>query len=61
MKKEELEKRTIIVLEKTKKYIMQFGEERKILDKYLIDACNFEEWEEYLLKVEEKIREYNIK
>lgn len=61
MNYEELSKRTILVLEKTKKYIKYFAEERKVLDSYLREANNFEEWENYLIKVEAKIKEYNIK
>ena len=61
MNYEELAKRTILVLEKTKKYINFFAEERKTLDNFLRNANNFEEWENYLIKVEEKMNEYRIK
>lgn len=56
-KKEELSKRTINLLEKTKKYMNKYPIERKTLDKFLIEASNLEEWEEYVKKMEKKIED----
>lgn len=56
-KKEELSKRTINLLEKTKKHMNKYPTERKTLDKFLIEASNLEEWEEYVKKMEKKIED----
>ena len=54
--REELGKRTVKVLELTRKKTDKYGNERKILDKYLrecIDDENYiKEWECYLSKFE---------
>ncbi len=63
----ELQKRTIIVLEKTKKEVNKYANERKIIDEYLIqskdkDDENFlREWEEFLIKIEEKTKDLELK
>lgn len=51
----ELQKRTILVLEKSKKNINEYGRERKILDQYLRKNCYDIEWERYLITVEQKL------
>lgn len=54
--KEELSKRTIKLLELTRKKVDKYGNERKILDKYFRDCIDDEnymmEWENYLNKFE---------
>lgn len=57
MKKyEELGKRTVILLEKTKKKADKYGKERKLLDNYLRnikdDQDYMKEWEEQLDELE---------
>ena len=54
-KKDELEKRTIIVLEKTKKRIVDYGRERNTLYKYFKECQDLDKWEEYLKKIEKLI------
>lgn len=55
-KYKELSERTIKLLELTRKKVEQYGNERKILDKYLREYLNDEnyihEWEDYLNKFE---------
>ena len=54
--KEELSKRTVKLLELTRKKVDKYGNERKILDKYFRDCIddenNMMEWENYLNKFE---------
>lgn len=54
--KEELSKRTVKLLELTRKKVDKYGNERKILDKYFRDCIDDEnymmEWENYLNKFE---------
>lgn len=55
---DELKRRTIDVLEKTKKEKAKYAEERKIIDKFFVDSLitdNLEEWEKFLIDFEEKI------
>jgi len=57
--KEELSKRTVKLLELTRKKVDKYGNERKILDKYFRDCIDDEnymmEWENYLNKFEMKL------
>lgn len=56
---EELKRRTIDVLEKTKKEKAKYAEERKIIDKFFVDSLttdNLEEWERYLIAFENKLK-----
>lgn len=55
-KKEELSKRTINLLEKTKKCMHKYPKQRKLLDKFLIEAGDLDAWEEYVRKVEEEVK-----
>lgn len=54
--REELGKRTVKVLELTRKKADKYGNERKILDKYLRECIDDEsyikEWECYLIRFE---------
>lgn len=52
---QELEKRTILLLEKTKKEYKKFAEERKRLYCYLINKNEIPEWEKYVCQLEELI------
>lgn len=57
---EELIRRTINVLEKTKKDIKKYAKERKQVDKYFIEATkedNLLEWESFLNYFEQIIEE----
>lgn len=56
---EELAKRSILILEKTKKEKEKFVEERKKLYCYLVNRNNLIEWEKYLYQIEEIINEKN--
>lgn len=58
-KLDELKRRTIDVLEKTKKEKAKYAEERKIIDKFFVDSLttdNLEEWERYLIAFENKLK-----
>lgn len=60
---EELRKRTIKVLEKTKKNTTKYEKERKQVDKYFIEATkkdNLIEWEIFLNYFEKLIEEESI-
>lgn len=52
---EELNQRTVILLEATKKEYKKFAEERKQLYCYLVDKDDLVEWEKYVNKLEEII------
>lgn len=54
-KKEELSKRTIALLEKTKKCMDKYPKERRNLDKFLIEGSNLNEWEQYVEKIEKEV------
>lgn len=56
---DELKRRTIDVLEKTKKEKVKYAEERKTIDKFFVDSLitdNLEEWEKFLIDFEEKLK-----
>ncbi len=56
---DELKRRTIDVLEKTKKEKAKYAEERKTIDKFFVDSLitdNLEEWEKFLIDFEEKLK-----
>lgn len=56
---DELKRRTIDVLEKTKKEKAKYAEERKIIDKFFVDSLttdNLEEWERFLIAFENKLK-----
>lgn len=56
---DELKRRTIDVLEKTKKKKAKYAEERKTIDKFFVDSLitdNLEEWEKFLIDFEEKLK-----
>lgn len=56
---DELKRRTIDVLEKTKKEKAKYAEERKIIDKFFVDSLttdNLEEWEKFLIAFENKLK-----
>ena len=59
-KNEELSRKTIELLEKTKKNMVKYAVERKKLDEYLrgheLNDDNIEEWENFLNELEEKIK-----
>ena len=59
-KNEELSRKTIELLEKTKKNMLKYAVERKKLDEYLreheLNDDNIEEWENFLNELEEKIK-----
>lgn len=53
----ELKRRTIDVLEKTKKEKTKYAEERKKIDTYFVESSkvnNLKEWEEFLIAFEKK-------
>lgn len=54
---EELSKRTILLLEKTKKDYKKFEKERKQLFCYLVNKNNPVEWKKYMEQLEEIINE----
>lgn len=56
---EELSKRTIILLEQTKKQYKDYGEQRKILYSYLINKNDAANWRKYLDQLEEVIKVKN--
>lgn len=56
---EELKRRTIDVLEKSKKEKAKYAEERKIVDTYFVESFkvnNLKEWEEFLIAFEKKLK-----
>lgn len=56
---DELKRRTIEVLEKTKKEKAKYAEERKSIDKFFVDSLttdNLEEWEKFLIVFENKLK-----
>lgn len=56
---DELKRRTIDVLEKTKKEKAKYAEERKIVDKYFVESSkvdNLKKWEEFLITFEKKLK-----
>lgn len=56
---DELKRRTIDVLERTKKEKAKYAEERKIIDKFFVDSLttdNLEEWERFLITFENKLK-----
>ncbi len=59
-KNEELSRKTIELLEKTKKNMVKYAVERKKLDEDLreheLNDDNIEEWENFLNELEEKIK-----
>ena len=57
---DELKRRTIDVLEKTKKEKTNYAEERKKVDTYFVESSkvnNLKEWEEFLITFEKIIKE----
>jgi len=56
-KTEELNRKTILLLERTKKEYKKFAEERKQLYCYLVNKDDLIEWEKYVNKLEKKIKE----
>ena len=55
----ELKRRTIDVLEKTKKEKTKYAEERKKIDTYFVDSSkvnNLKEWEEFLIAFEKNVK-----
>lgn len=57
---DELKRRTIDVLEKTKKEKTKYAEERKKVDTYFVESSkvnNLKEWEEFLITFEKIIKE----
>jgi len=55
----ELKRRTIDVLEKTKKEKTKYAEERKIIDTYFVESSkvnNLKEWEEFLIAFEKNLK-----
>lgn len=56
---EELKRRTVKILEKTKKDRVKYAEDRKIIDKFFVESSkidNLKEWEEFLIAFEEKLK-----
>lgn len=57
---DELKRRTIDILEKTKKEKTKYAEERKKVDTYFVESSkvnNLKEWEEFLIAFEKIIKE----
>jgi len=55
----ELKRRTIDVLEKTKKEKTKYAEERKKIDTYFVESSkvnNLKEWEEFLIAFEKNLK-----
>ena len=55
----ELKRRTIDVLEKTKKEKTKYAEERKKIDTYFVESSkvnNLKEWEEFLIVFEKNVK-----
>lgn len=56
---DELKRRTIDILEKTKKDKTKYAEERKRVDKYFVEsskADNLKEWEKFLIAFEKILK-----
>ena len=56
---DELKRRTIDVLEKTKKEKTKYAEERKKIDTYFVESSkvnNLKEWEEFLIAFEKNVK-----
>ena len=56
---DELKRRTIDVLEKSKKEKAKYAEERKMVDTYFVESFkvnNLKEWEEFLIAFEKKLK-----
>ena len=56
---EELKRRTVNILEKTKKDRVKYAEDRKIIDKFFVESSkidNLKECEEFLIAFEEKLK-----
>ena len=56
---DELKRRTIDVLEKSKKEKVKYADERKIVDAYFVESFkvnNLKEWEEFLIAFEKKLK-----
>lgn len=56
---DELKKRTIDVLEKTKKEKVKYAEERKTVDNFFVESNkvnNLQEWEEFLIAFEKMLK-----
>lgn len=56
---DELKRRTIDVLEKTKKEKTKYAEERKKVDTYFVESSkvdNLKEWEEFLIAFEKILK-----
>jgi len=56
---DELKRRTIDVLEKSKKEKAKYAEERKIVDTYFVESFkvnNLKEWEQFLIAFEKKLK-----
>lgn len=56
----ELRKRTIQLLEDTRKKAEKYYKERQQLDKYLRNDTKITEWEKYVLKLEKEIGDNKI-
>lgn len=55
----ELKRRTIDILEITKKEKTKYAEARKKIDKYFVESSkvdNLKEWEEYLITFEKNVK-----
>lgn len=55
----ELKRRTIDILEKTKKEKTKYAEERKKVDAYFVESSkgnNLKEWEEFLITFEKNVK-----
>ena len=55
----ELKRRTIDVLEKTKKEKTKYADERKKIDTYFVESSkvnNLKEWEEFLIAFEKNVK-----
>lgn len=55
LEKQELEKQTIYLLEKTKKQMNKYILERKKLDNFLRKGDNFEKWRNFIQEFEQKL------
>lgn len=56
---EELRRKTVDILEKTKKNKVKYAEDRKIIDKFFVESSkidNLKEWEDFLIAFEEKLK-----
>lgn len=53
---EDLSRRTIILLENTKKEYVKFAKERNLLYRYLVNKNDLTNWEKYVKQLEEVIK-----